>query len=106
MGCNSTTLTCGTCEGPSAKRGPFDCPPDAICSNYWSGLVPIKGVCLQNCDVFPCQDPSKTCAVFPDLTPDHKYCFGCLQDSDCADAGERCDTSVGLTFTCEAPGAQ
>jgi len=86
--------------------GPFDCPPDAICSNYWSGSTG-SGVCLQNCDVLPCEDPSKTCVLFPDLTPDHKYCFGCLQDSDCADAGAglRCDNSVGLTFTCKLPAA-
>jgi hypothetical protein len=103
LGCDSVTHACGTCEGPTKSGGPSDCPPDAICSNYWDGQT---GVCLQNCDVFPCQDPSKTCQVLPDLTIDHRYCFGCIRDSDCADAGSGawCDTSVNRTFTCRPPG--
>ena len=103
-GCNILTHSCGTCWGPASWGGTPDCPPDAICSNYWptsQGNTP--GVCLQNCDVFACPNPSDICAVLPGLTPDHKYCFGCLQDSDCADAGAYCDNSLGLTFTCMMP---
>jgi hypothetical protein len=101
-GCNSVTHTCGSCTGPSSIGGPFECPPDAICSSYWR-LAHPNAVCLQNCDHVPCQDPSKTCALFDDLTPFHKYCFGCLKDSDCADAGPGswCDLSVNHTFACQ-----
>jgi hypothetical protein len=101
-GCNRSTHTCGTCEGPTAAGAPSDCPPDAVCSNYWSGQV---GVCLQNCDRVPCPADRPLCQTFPALTPDHAYCFGCLTDADCADAGPgaQCDTSIGLTFTCRSP---
>jgi hypothetical protein len=103
QGCDTLTHGCGTCRGPNADGGPFDCPPDAICSNYWSSSV--AGVCLQDCDVQSCP-AGELCAVLPALTPDHKYCFGCLQDSDCADGGPGawCDVSVHLTFACQ-PGA-
>jgi hypothetical protein len=90
--------------------GTFDCPPGDICSNYWapygSGLT--SGVCLQPCDDRACPVDRPLCAVLPALTPDHKLCFGCLQDSDCVDAGSGawCDTSVNLTFTCQLPVAQ
>ncbi len=101
LGCDSTTHLCGYCGGPTASGGPYDCPPDAICSNYWSRTSPggSPGVCLQNCDERACP-VGQTCELFASLSPDHKYCFGCLQDSDCPDAGW-CDTSVGLTFTCQ-----
>jgi hypothetical protein len=103
-GCNSVTHSCGTCVGPNSRGGPIDCPPDAICSNYWPpSSAAYFGVCLQNCDVFDCLNPTDICAVLPSLTPDHRYCFGCLRDSDCGDAGAICDTSVGLTFTCKPP---
>ena len=103
QGCNPRTHTCGTCQGPTVDGGSYDCAPDAICSNYWL-VKPAPGVCLSNCDRQPCP-AGETCAVFPSLTPDHSYCFGCTQDSDCADAGAgaRCDTSVNLTFTCQVP---
>jgi hypothetical protein len=103
-GCDSVTHSCGTCRGPNWQGGPYDCPPGAICSNYWSKS--LEGVCLQNCDEFPCA-AGKTCQVVPGLTPDHAYCLGCVQDSDCADAGADagawCDVSVGLTFSCQFP---
>ncbi len=105
QGCNRYTHLCGSCEGPTAGLSASDCPPDAICSDYWPGHDGLFGVCLQNCDVFACPNPTDICAVLPALTPDHKYCFGCLQDSDCGDAGARCDNSLGLTFTCQLPGA-
>ncbi len=100
LGCNGATHTCGTCQGPTANGGPFDCPPGAICSNYWADDQ-RSGVCLQNCDVEACP-PGLTCDWFPSLTPDHKYCFGCLRDLDCAaeGSGAWCDTSVNLTFSC------
>jgi len=115
-GCNSITHDCGSCWGPNwLGPGPFgdprldpqrDCPPGDVCSNYWSpspgdGFPTGAGVCLQNCDTRPCET-GLICAVFPELTPDHKYCFGCLQDSDCADAGAgaRCNLSPEPTFTC------
>jgi len=105
-GCNSRTHSCGSCQGPTAAGGVSDCPPGAICSDYWSTAHNhIDPVCLQNCDVFDCPDPNDICGVFPQLTPDHKYCFGCLQDSDCGDGGARCDNSLGLTFTCQLPTA-
>ncbi len=47
QGCDSQSHTCGTCRGPTAHGGPNDCPPDAVCSNYWLGTV---GACLPNCD--------------------------------------------------------
>ncbi len=118
QGCNGRTHTCGTCEGPNVQslRGGCvpsyefcgDCPPDDICSNYWVqniSTVP-SGVCLQNCDFSPCPD-GKTCAVLPDLTPYHAYCFGCLSDADCVNTGPGpwCDTSLNFTFTCQ-PAAQ
>ncbi len=104
QGCNSSTHSCGTCFGPTARDARSDCPPGAICSDYWLPFT-APGVCLQDCDWFPCP-AGETCEVFPSITPDHKYCFGCTQDSDCADAGAGawCDTSVGLTFTCRPPG--
>jgi hypothetical protein len=42
--------------------------------------------------------------VLSSLTPDHKYCFGCLQDSDCGDAGSWCDQSFNRSFTCQPAG--
>jgi len=102
-GCNDQSHTCGTCFGPNASGGPFDCPPDAICSNYWSperGYAP--GVCLASCDRVSCPASEPICAVYPGLTPDHSFCFGCLQDSDCA-AGQRCNLSPSSTFTCVDP---
>ncbi len=107
-GCDSRTHLCGSCRGPTAAAPSVDdCPPDAICSIYWGTSHSLTGACLQNCDVFACPDPTDICAVFPQLTPDHRYCFGCLQDSDCADAGAgaHCDNSLGLTFTCKLPPA-
>jgi hypothetical protein len=102
-GCNSQSHTCGTCNGPTAAGGPYDCPPDAICSNFWSPSAAIfSGVCLPNCDRQPCPAAEPICAVLPGLTPDHKYCFGCLQDSDCLDAGAGayCEITPYSTFTC------
>ncbi len=101
QGCDHLTHTCGTCEGPNAEGGPFDCPPGDICSNYWASFRP--GVCLQSCDVRPCPGDQPICSVLRELTPDHQFCFGCLKDSDCGDGGARCDVSVGLTFTCKTP---
>ena len=83
-----------------------DCPPDSICSNYWfsESIENNSGVCLLNCDYVPCPE-GKTCAILTDLTPDHHYCFGCLTDADCADAGPDawCDVSVNFTFMCQPP---
>jgi hypothetical protein len=101
-GCNSQSNTCGTCLGPTAQGGPYDCPPDAVCSNYWLGSL---GACLPNCDRESCPASRPICAVLPSLTPDHKYCFGCLQDSDCGDAGSWCDQSFNRTFTCQPAGS-
>jgi len=104
-GCSSRTHTCGRCDGPNAYGQPyFDCPPGAVCSNYWSESGQ-EGVCLTSCDLSSCPADQPICAVLPALTPDHKYCFGCLQDSDCASlgAGAWCDVSVGLTFSCQVP---
>jgi len=98
--------TCGVCYGPNAQGGPWDCPPDDVCSNYWSPYGSnVPGVCLASCDLRSCPAEEPICAVLPALTPDHKYCFGCLQDSDCASLGPKawCDTSVDLTFTCKLP---
>jgi len=108
QGCNGSSHTCGSCLGPNAMGGPFDCPPDDICSNYWvrnSFEFGLTGACLPNCDERSCPADRPICAVLPGLTFEHKYCFGCLQDSDCASlgAGAWCDTSVGLTFTCQPP---
>ncbi len=104
QGCNSQSHTCGTCTGPNVDGGPFDCPPGTICSKYWSDNA-NSGVCLQYCDVFSCPDSQPICGTLPALTPDHKFCFGCLQNSDCADAGAGavCDVSVDLTFACVNP---
>ena len=99
--CNTQSHTCGGCTGPTALGGPFECPPDAVCSNYWLGA---SGVCLQNCDRESCPGDRPICAVLPSLTPDHKYCFGCLDDSDCGDAGSWCDQSFDRTFACQPPG--
>jgi len=103
-GCNSQTHTCGTCTGPNADGGSFDCPPASICSNYWN-FGGGSGVCLPNCDARSCPADRPICAVLPALDPTDSYCFGCLQDSDCADfdagSGAWCDTSVGLTFSCQ-----
>jgi hypothetical protein len=100
-GCDSQRHSCGTCRGPNAQGGPYDCPPDAVCSDYWVGG---QGVCLPNCDRESCPADRPICAVSPSLTPDHKYCFGCLRDSDCGDAGSWCDQSFNRTFTCQAAG--
>jgi hypothetical protein len=100
-GCESATHSCGHCNGPTAFGGPYDCAPGDICSDYWTekeaGLT-AQGVCLQGCDNQPCP-AGKTCETFPSITPFHKYCFGCLQDSDCD--GGWCDSSVNATFTCQ-----
>ncbi len=112
QGCNSMTHTCGSCMGPTfygvanGDGGPFDCPPGDVCSNYWT--PGLEGACLQTCDTRGCPADHPICAVLPALTPDHKLCFGCLQDSDCADAGPNawCDTSVYRTFTCQLPVTQ
>jgi hypothetical protein len=98
-GCNSQTHTCGTCFGPAAGGHLDDCPPDAICSNYWSPSSAEPGVCLANCDRTSCPASEPICAVYAGLTPDHKYCFGCLQDSDCGPT-QRCNLSPYPTFTC------
>jgi len=98
QGCDSQSHTCGTCRGPTAAGGPFDCPPASVCSNYWLGTV---GACLPNCDRESCPADRPICAALPSLTPDHKYCFGCLQDVDCGDAGAWCDQSFNRTFTCQ-----
>ncbi len=105
QGCNSATHTCGTCTGPTSSGGPFDCPPGDFCSDYWSANAPFSGACLQTCDARPCPADHPICAQLPPLSNDHLFCFGCLQDADCADAGPGawCDTSVGLTFTCQLP---
>jgi len=108
FGCNSRTHVCGSCEGGDFS-GPdthgFDCPPDAVCSNFWAANE-RNGVCLANCDLRSCPPSEPICAVLPRLTTDHKFCFGCLQDSDCADAGAGawCDVSVSYTFQCQ-PGS-
>jgi len=105
-GCNSQSRTCGSCWGPSELSDlypgyhSFDCPPGDICSNFWTPF--IAGACLQNCDLQPCPGGT-TCAVFPELTPDHRYCFECVSDADCADAGPGawCNLSPNPTFTCK-----
>ncbi len=100
-GCESGSRTCGRCYGPTAMNPTYgDCPPGAVCSSFWTDDG--SGVCLQNCDYVPCPG-GKTCAILPDLTPDHQYCFGCLSDADCADAGPGawCDVSVKFTFSCQ-----
>ena len=99
--CNAQSHTCRGCTGPTAHGGPFECPPDAVCSNYWLGA---SGVCLQNCDRESCPAERPICAVLPSLTPDHAYCFGCLQDPDCGDAGAWCDQSFNRTFACQPAG--
>jgi len=101
-GCDQLSHTCGTCKGPTAAGGPFDCPPDAICSNYWEGT---SGVCLQNCDRSACPVAQPICATLPFVTPDHRYCVGCQEDADCAgaDAGAWCDLSIHRTFACQPP---
>jgi hypothetical protein len=96
-GCDSRTHTCGTCEGATAEGWPQDCPPDAICSTYWTGGT---GICLQNCDQVACSESASICGVYPSLTPDHSYCFGCREDADCADGGW-CDVSIERTFSCK-----
>jgi hypothetical protein len=107
LGCDSYTHVCGSCQGPKAFNGSdsrfFDCPPDAVCSNFWAEFNSRPGVCLSNCDLRSCPTSEPICALLPTLTPDHKYCFGCLQDSDCADAGPGawCDVSVNYTFHCQ-----
>jgi len=112
QGCNARSHTCGTCNGSNVENlragcQPPDescgeCPPDAVCSNYWIQSIDTNGVCLQNCDFVPCP-AGKTCTVLPDLTFEHAYCFGCLSDADCVDtgAGAWCDTWLHLTFTCQ-----
>ncbi len=114
LGCDSQSHTCGTCEGPTAQGGPFDCPPDSVCSNYWKpseawvAQSSSSGVCLTNCDRESCPGAQPICAVLPGLTPDHKYCFGCLEDSDCSDAGPGayCDVTPAPTFNCRLPAGQ
>ncbi len=107
QGCNPYTHTCGSCVYPRYGYDLFsDCPPDAICSTFWSGLgVFSSGVCLPNCDRLSCPADKPICAVLPALTPDHSYCFGCLTDADCAEAGPGawCDVSVNMTFACQPP---
>jgi hypothetical protein len=99
-GCNSVTRTCGTCTGPDFYgTAPDDCPPGDVCSLYWLGSSP-SGTCLQPCDDRSCDAEHPICATLPALTSEHAFCFGCLSDSDCADAGGRCDTSERLTFRC------
>ncbi len=102
-GCNSRTHACGTCTGPNAAKSAFDCPPGSICSNYWNRDGGGSGVCLANCDAQSCPANQPLCAVLPALDLDDKFCFGCLTDYECirADAGTWCDTSVGLTFSCQ-----
>jgi hypothetical protein len=101
QGCNTRTGTCGTCLAPSAYDEYSNCPPGDICSTYWAFNSP--GVCLEDCDLRSCPAERPICAVYPPLTPDHAYCFGCLSDSDCASlgAGAWCDTSVNVTFSCQ-----
>ncbi len=100
QGCDHFSHTCGTCRGPTAQGGPYDCPPDSVCSNFGNG---DQGVCLTNCDYHPCPVDRGACVQIPPITPDHNYCVECLQDSDCFDAGPGfwCDTSVNRTFACE-----
>jgi len=103
QGCNAVTHACGTCLGPTAGGGPFDCPPGNICSNYWyypyPGELRPAGACLQDCDEVGCANGG-ICAVIPSLTTDHKYCVECRDDSDCPAAGAWCDR---LTYTCVTP---
>jgi hypothetical protein len=101
-GCNDVNRSCGSCTGS------LDCAPGEVCAIPLSGVG--WGACLQNCDARSCPASRPFCAVLPDLTPDHSYCFGCLQDSDCADAGPGawCDLSLldlygGGTFSCLLP---
>ena len=63
-GCDHATHMCGTCEGPSAAGAPSDCPPGAVCSNYWGGQ---SGACLPNCDRAPCLENRPRCETFPSL---------------------------------------
>ncbi len=105
LGCNQATHVCGTCLSPNRPGVPpvegFDCPPSDLCSSYWVGGQ--TGVCLANCDLRSCPASQPRCEVIPSLTPDHRYCVGCLHDSDCADAGRGawCDVSVNFTFSCQ-----
>ena len=107
QGCNHYTHVCGTCLGPDSRSGSFDdCPPDAVCSSYWITNpydINPQGVCLANCDRSSCPTSQPLCEEIPSLTHDHKYCVGCLHDSDCADAGAGawCDVSVNFTFACQ-----
>jgi hypothetical protein len=109
QGCDHFTHTCGTCRGPTAQAtgagvlvgGPYDCPPDSVCSNFGLGLG--IGACLPICDVNPCPSDRPLCLQFPPITPDHDICVSCLQSSDCIDAGPGfwCDTFLNRTFQCE-----
>jgi hypothetical protein len=109
LGCNGGTNTCGTCLGPNASGGPFDCPPGAVCSNYWtaegvtSGEPLPTGVCLADCDLRSCPANQPLCRAIPSLSTEHKYCVGCLDRSDCVDLGPNawCDVSVSYTFSCQ-----
>jgi hypothetical protein len=116
VGCNGVTHVCGTCVGPTADAGAFDCSPGEICSDYWEGVEPrcdpsgrceprALGVCLASCDRMSCPAAQPICTVIPSLTVDHRYCVACLGDSDCAalGAGAWCDVSVNRTFTCQPP---
>jgi hypothetical protein len=108
QGCDHLTHLCGSCRGPMAGEtdagvvlgGPYDCPPDSLCSNFWVGGT---GVCLPICDRNACPPSLPICLQFPEITPDHDICVSCLQDSDCIDAGPGfwCDISVNRTFQCE-----
>jgi hypothetical protein len=104
-GCNGQTHLCGTCSGPNDLGGSSDCPPGNVCSNYWSPVANPAGVCLQQCDDHSCPADRPLCEVFPSFSQGLPYCFGCLTDADCADAGRGawCDTSLSLTFTCQLP---
>jgi len=99
-GCNGATHLCGSCDN---TYGVYDCLPGDVCSTYWEGEV--SGTCLQSCDLKSCPASEPICGVLPSLTTLHKYCFGCLRDSDCASlgVGAWCDVSINQTFTCQPP---
>ena len=98
-GCNGLTHLCGSCEGDFTF---YDCLPGDLCSTYWTQGT---GTCLQSCDLKSCPASEPICGVLPSLTTLHKYCFSCLQDSDCTSlgAGAWCDVSINRTFTCQPP---
>jgi hypothetical protein len=105
-GCNSRTHLCGSCNGPSVVNAASDCPPGDVCSNYWSPLYAAPtGVCLARCVAQSCPADRPICAIFPSLSQELPFCFGCLSDADCAGdpPGTWCDTSINLTFECQPP---